>query len=123
VKKRRKTADGPDAFLPLKPAVFHILLALSERDLHGYGIMKAVEEGTDGRIRIDPSPLYRRLKRLVEQGIVKQVDERRFSDSDDERRRYYGLTELGQRVLAGEAARVVELSRSSTVRALAAKAE
>ena len=123
MKKRRKTAVGPDAFLPLKPAVFHILLALSERDLHGYGIMKAVEEGTDGRIRIDPSPLYRRLKRLVEQGIVKQVDERRSSDSDDERRRYYGLTELGQRALAAEAARVVELSRSSTVRALAAKAE
>lgn len=121
--KKRKTVEGPDAFLPLKPAMFHILLALSEGELHGYGIMKAVEERTEGRIRIDPSPLYRRLKRLLEQGIVKEADRRRDSDSHDERRRYYGLTELGRRVVAAEAARVVELSRSRTVQALAAKAE
>jgi len=120
---KRKTADDPDALLPLKPVVFHILLALSERELHGYGIMKAVGEATEGRIRIDPSPLYRRLKRLLEQGIVQEVGQRPAADSDDERRRYYGLTELGRRVLAAEAARVVELSRSRAVQALAAKAE
>jgi DNA-binding PadR family transcriptional regulator len=120
---RRKKANGPEAYLPLKPTVFHILLALSERELHGYGIMKAVEEATDGQIRVDPSPLYRRLKRLLEQGIVKEGEPRPASDSDDERRRYYGLTELGRNVLAAEAARVVALSKSRAVQALAAKAD
>ena len=114
--------SDPDSFLPLKPALFHILLALSEGDLHGYGIMKAVEEATQGRVVLEPSPLYRRLKRLLDSGIVEESGERPTPESDDRRRRYYRLTPLGRRVLSAEAARLESLFASARVRALAADA-
>lgn len=119
---RQTPNDDPQKFLPLKPDLFHILLALSEEELHGYGIMKAVEESTDKQIVLDPSPLYRRLKRLLEAGIVAESETRPAADQDDERRRYYRLTRFGRRVLSAEASRMVALSRTSAVRALAAKA-
>ena len=84
-----REARDPRAFLPLKADFFHILLALSEEDLHGYGIMKAVEQNTGGEIRLEPSPLYRRLKRLLEDGIVDESGEGPFASSGDPRRRYY----------------------------------
>lgn len=121
MKPRQKEEADPQSFLPLKPAVFHILLSLSDQELHGYGIMKAVEEATDGGVRLHPSPLYRRLKRLLEQGVVKESEGPADSELDDERRRYYGLTALGRKVLAEEAARVMALSRSDAIRALAAE--
>jgi DNA-binding PadR family transcriptional regulator len=123
MKKRRRDPDRADAFLPLKPAVFHILLALSGEDLHGYGIMKAVEDATGSRIRLDPSPLYRRLRRLLEDGIVAEGASRPASEIDDERRRYYRLTSLGRELLAAEAARIVALSNDRAVQALASEAE
>jgi len=119
---RQTPNENPQKFLPLKPDLFHILLALSEEDLHGYGIMKAVEESTDRQIVLDPSPLYRRLKRLLEAGIVAESGRRPATDLDDERRRYYRLTKFGRRVLSADAARMVALSRTSAVRALAARA-
>jgi DNA-binding PadR family transcriptional regulator len=120
-----RTAPNPEpqAFLPLKPDLFHILLALSQQELHGYGIMKAVEESTGSQIVLDPSPLYRRLKRLLELGIVAESGRRPAADLDDERRRYYRLTNLGRRVLAADAARLVALSNTSAVQTLAAKAK
>jgi DNA-binding PadR family transcriptional regulator len=113
----------PASFIPLKPDLFHILLALSEQELHGYAIMKAVEEATAGQIVLDPSPLYRRLKRLVDLGIVVESGKRPVAESDDERRRYYRLTAFGRRVLVADAARLVALSNTSSVQALAAKAK
>jgi DNA-binding PadR family transcriptional regulator len=113
----------PSSFIPLKPDLFHILLALSERELHGYAIMKAVEDATKGQIVLDPSPLYRRLKRLVDVGVVVESGKRPIAESDDERRRYYRLTPFGRRVLAADAARLVALSNTSSVQALAAKAK
>lgn len=113
----------PASFIPLKPDLFHILLALSEQELHGYAIMKAVEKATDGQIVLDPSPLYRRLKRLVDLGIVVESGKRSVTESDDERRRYYRLTPFGRRVLVADAARLVALSNTSSVQALAAKAK
>lgn len=111
--------DNVDSHLPLKPEIFQILLALSEAGaVHGYGILKAVEDNTGGRIQLAPSLLYRRLKRLLEQGIVaaaKSPD----PDTDDERRRYYALTGLGERVVAAEAERLVELAGHEGVRRLA----
>ena len=95
-------------------------MALSEEDLHGYGIMKAVERSTGGRIKLEPSPLYRRLKRLDEAAIVAEGiagdDQRRAGPH----RRYYRLTGFGRGLLAAEAARLVELAASSRVRKLAA---
>ncbi len=121
----RRNAPDPDprSFLPLKPDLFHILLALSERELHGYGIMKSVEEATEGQIVLEPSPLYRRLKRLLELGIVAESTERPATDVDDERRRYYRLTNLGRSVLAADAARMVALSNTTAVQALASRAK
>ncbi len=112
----------PRAHLPLKPDLFHILLALSEEALHGYGIMKAVEENTGGRIQLEPSPLYRRLKRLLESGIVTEGGGSPIEDTGGPRRKYYRLTPFGRDVLAAEAARVVKLADTSRVRDLAAAA-
>ena len=106
-----------DEFLPLKPELFHVLLALEERGtLHGWAIIKAVENTTDGAIVLEPSPLYRRLKRLLEHGLIEDSGER---SQEDERRIYYRLTPLGEQVLRAESARLVSLASSASVRKLA----
>ena len=110
----------PEDFLPLKPDLFQILLALEDGDRHGYGLIKQVAKQTDGLIRLEPSPLYRRLRRLLEDGIVSEVDHRPAPNADDERRRYYRLTALGKAILAAEAARLVKLASSARIRALGA---
>jgi DNA-binding PadR family transcriptional regulator len=119
---QRKQEIDPRSLLPLKPDFFHILLALSEQDLHGYGILKVVEETTGGKIVLEPSPLYRRLKKLLDSGVIVEVGKRQVSESNDERRRYYRLTSLGRKVLAAEAARLVEIAGMKHVRALATTA-
>ena len=120
---QREQQVDPKALLPLKPDFFHILLALSEQDLHGYGILKMVEERTGGAVVLEPSPLYRRLKPLLALGVVAEVGNRKVSESENERRRYYRLTRVGRRVLAEEAARLVALAEVEQVRTLAATAE
>ena len=104
---------------PLRPDLFEVLLALSQQDLHGYGIVKEVERATRGRIRLAPSPLYRRLRRLIRDGVVVEADERPAPDVDDERRRYHRLTETGRCLLADEARRLTELAADERVRRLA----
>src|ERR1700688_1051399 len=94
-------------FLPLAPAVLHILLALAGEDLHGYGIMQEVIRQSEGRYKLGPGTLYDNLQRLVKQGIVEPVGE----DADDSRRRYYRLTTLGRRVIAAEIARLETVIR------------
>ncbi len=110
---------GSESSAPLKPDLFHILLALEEEERHGYGIIKEVEQRTEGGIRLEPSPLYRRLKRLLDANIVEESDKRPAPELDDERRRYYRLTQSGRRMLAAEARRVVALAGSERVRRLA----
>lgn len=117
-----RNREDPRHFLPLKPDLFQILLALEGEDLHGYGLMKMVEKNTTGAIRLEPSPLYRRLKRLLEVGIVAEGDRKTFADSGGPQRRYYKLTPFGRSVLAAEAARVVALAENRLVRELAASA-
>lgn len=102
-----------DSFLPLKPQWFHILLALSGQDQHGYGIMQEVLERTGGKVHLWPPTLYGSLKRLVEDGLVGETDKRPAPDQDDSRRRYYRLTPLGRRVLAAETARLEDLVRAA----------
>jgi len=98
--------------LPIKPAVFLILMALAEEDRHGYAVMKSVRERSNGRVRLETGPLYRHLSRLIDDGIVAETD--RAARADDPRRRcYYRLTKLGQAVLAAEAARLAELVEDS----------
>lgn len=91
---------------PLSPAVFHILLALASGERHGYGIMREVEADTAGAMKLGPGTLYGCLKRMLESGLVEERGERPDFDLDDERRRYYRVTELGLRAVRSEAARL-----------------
>jgi DNA-binding PadR family transcriptional regulator len=99
----------PEKLLPLTSSVFHILLALSDGDLHGYGIMQEVAEHTDGQIRLGPGTLYGAIKRLLGSGLIVEADERPDPEMDDERRRYYRLTEFGKQVLKAEVQRISKL--------------
>src|SRR5215468_4783756 len=101
----------PDKFLPLTPAVFHLLLALVDGERHGYAIMQEVAESTNGRIKMGPGTLYGTVKRLLEARLIEESDRRPDPELDDERRRYYRLTGLGQRVVKAEAVRYERLAR------------
>ena len=92
-------------------APFHILVALTAGESHGYALMNDVHELSSGSVRMGPGTLYGTLKRLVEQGLVEESDRRPDPDLDDERRRYYRLTALGARVCAAEAERLASLAR------------
>ena len=102
--------------LPLKPGDLKLLLALSEEELHGYGLVQAIEAGTDGLVRLDPGNLYRVIKRLLADGLVTESDRREAADAGNERRRYYRITALGQRVLAAELRRLQAMMRSQAAR-------
>lgn len=104
---------------PLKPDEFQILLALAEDACHGYGIVKSVETTTEGLLRLSPSPLYRKLRRLMQLGVIAESEKRPAPDLDDERRRYYCLTDGGRALLAAEARRLVRLGESPRIRQLA----
>jgi DNA-binding PadR family transcriptional regulator len=99
-----------EAFLPLKPVAFHILLALADGPRHGYAIRASVEELTQGGIRLWPATLYGSVRQLSEAGLIapQEGDE---SPDDDARRRYYALTGLGRRVLVAETERLQALLR------------
>lgn len=92
--------------LPLKPIDFLIMLALVDRERHGYGILLDVEAATSGDVRLDAGNLYRTLRRLLSQRLVERGERRPAPDADDERRRYYRLSTLGRQVLAAEAKRL-----------------
>jgi DNA-binding PadR family transcriptional regulator len=96
----------PEGVLPLTPAVFNILLALADGEKHGYAIMLEVEQNTQGEVKMGPGTLYGSIKRMLAAGLIEESDERPDPNLDDERRRYYRLSGLGQRVLAAEADRL-----------------
>ena len=104
-----KFKRDPEPLLPLTPAVFHILLALADEERHGYGIMQEVARRTDGKVRMGPGTLYGTIKRMLAEGLIRESDERPDPELDDERRRYYGLTEFGKRVAVAEAERLEHL--------------
>ena len=104
-----KEKREPEALLPLTPAVFHILLALADTERHGYGIMQEIALRTDGKVRMGPGTLYGSIKRMLADGLIEGSGERPDPALDDERRRYYRLTEFGLRVAQAEARRLSEL--------------
>ncbi len=98
-----------EGLLPLTPAVFHILLALSDGERHGYGIMQEIAERSGGKFRMGPGTLYGSIKRMLGDGLIEESDERPDPALDDQRRRYYRLTPFGQRVAEAEAQRLAQL--------------
>ena len=96
---------------PLPVVAFHILLALSGEDLHGYAIMRHVEEQTGGRTRLGPGTLYGSLKTLLEAGLIEELDQRPDGGDGMERRRYYHLSSAGRKLVRSEAERLAELLR------------
>ncbi|MEW6405894.1 MAG: PadR family transcriptional regulator [Chloroflexota bacterium] len=91
-----------DNIQPLTPAVFHILLALSSGERHGYGIMKQVEADSQGKVTMGPGTLYGSLKRMLDAGLIEESDKRVDPEMDDQRRIYYQITGAGAEALAAE---------------------
>jgi DNA-binding PadR family transcriptional regulator len=102
----RSSDFDASSLLPLPTAAFHILVALADGDRHGYAIMQDVAAGTGGRLKLNPGTLYTTIRRLLDQGLVIELDERPDPEDDDERRRYYRLTDMGREVAMAEAARL-----------------
>ena len=109
---KRKSEPDPQTFLPLTPVVFDILLSLVDEERHGYAVMQEVSG------RLLPGTLYRALSRLLENGLVEASEQRPDPELDDERRRYYRLTELGRRVIEAEAQRLAEQVRAARAKKL-----
>jgi DNA-binding PadR family transcriptional regulator len=110
--------DNPEDYLPLTPAMFHILLALSDRERHGYDIMREVDERTEGKMRLGPGTLYGSIKRMLQSGLIEELDERPDPELDDERRRYYRLTDFGYRLAVAEAERLARLVKTARTKKL-----
>jgi len=105
--ERAGAAQEAQALLPLTPAALHILLALADGERHGYAIMRAVEERSGGEVRLAPGTLYGAIKRMLDQGVVEELEGHR--SEEDERRRYYRLTRYGREVVREEVARLERL--------------
>jgi DNA-binding PadR family transcriptional regulator len=96
----------PDELLPLTPPMFEVLIALADGEKHGYAILKEVARRSDGRISLSPGTLYAIVRRFVSDGVIAESDERPDPALDDERRRYYRLTDFGRDVAVAEARRM-----------------
>ena len=95
--------------VPMTPAVFHILLSLADAERHGYGIMREVHQRTDNAFRLGPGTLYRSIQRLSDAGYIEACCE----DPEDDRKRFYRITEVGRQAAAEEARRLLGLVRQS----------
>jgi DNA-binding PadR family transcriptional regulator len=107
---REELTAGAEAE-PLRPVVFAILVALNDRNQHGYGIMKRVNQQLRRRALLGPGTLYRILKELRDEGLI---DYATTPAGADARRRYYRITPQGRRVAQDEATRMaawVEVAR------------
>ncbi len=104
-------AVKPIDFLPLSTPAFHILVALSDQERHGYAIMQEVAAHSAGAVRLGPGTLYGALKRLLTAGLVAEGGERADAALGDERRRYYRLTDFGLAVARAEARRLEAMLR------------
>jgi DNA-binding PadR family transcriptional regulator len=106
----------PARFLPLTPAVYHILLALADGERHGYGIMQEVAQLTAGRVRLGPGTLYGSIKRMLADGLIQESDGP--GEAEEERRRYYRLTGLGEAVVRAESERLAALVAAARAKRL-----
>ena len=104
--------DKPASFLPLSPHQFHILLALTDAERHGYALIQDIQRRTGGDLRLGTGTLYTAIARLVELGLLADTGR------NDERRRYYRLTTMGRAVLKAETARLEALVRHAHARGI-----
>ena len=111
--RQKQALKAPEEFLPLTPAVFHILVALADGEAHGYAIMQKVSEKSMGTVRLGAGTLYGAINRLLQDNLVEESEERPDPSMDDARRRYYRLTDFGARVLAAETKRMADLVRAA----------
>ena len=101
--------------------MFHILVAVADRERHGYGIMQDVAARTGGRLRMSPGTLYGSIKRMLQDGLIEELDERPDPEQDDVRRRYYRITWFGRKVAMAESARLAEMLSHARATGLAPK--
>ena len=101
--------ESPTDLLPLQKDMFHILVALASHDRHGYSIMQDIAARTEGKLQISPSSLYSAIKRMMDSGLIEELDERPDPERDDQRRRYYRITDFGRKVAVAEAHRLERL--------------
>jgi len=101
----RKRRD-PESLLPLTPGMFQVLIALADGDKHGYAVIKEVARRTGGSIALSAGTLYTIIRRFEQEGVIAETVERPDAALDDERRRYYRLTEFGRDVAGAEARRM-----------------
>lgn len=99
-------SPDPNSFLPLQAGTFHILVALADRDRHGYSIMQDVAARTGGQVRLSAATLYSSIRRMLEQGLIAELRDSPDPANQDERRRYYTLTDFGRRTARAEAQRL-----------------
>ena len=107
--KAEKTSA--QSLLPLPLPVFHMLLALSEGERHGYALKREILRRTNGKLNLGSGALYGSIGRMLDQGLIEESDERPDLHLDDERRRYYRITTLGRRAAQAEAVRLQQLVR------------
>ena len=113
-------AADPQRHLPLHPEAFRILLVLMDGEAHGYAIVKELERDPGRPGRVLPANLYRRIRRLLEHGLIEEAGTRPDPDVDDERRRYFAVTTLGHEVARAEAHRLETLVSGARARDLLA---
>ena len=101
---------------PLPSAAFQIMLALADGDLHGYAIMRQVEEQTGGRLRLGPGTLYGSIQALLEGKLIEEVDRPEDTEARQERRRYYRLTAAGRKLARSEAEKMADVLRVARAR-------
>lgn len=112
-----RTKRNPvEALLPLSLPVFHMLLALSEGDRHGYALKREILRRTGGKLNLGSGALYGSISKMLEQGLIEESDERPDLHLDDERRRYYRITPFGRQVAQAEAIRLRDLVRLAETR-------
>lgn len=112
----RDLPENLRSILPLTPAVFYVLFSLADGEKHGYAIMQETSVLSDGKFRMGPGTLYTTLQRLLDLGLIEEVEKKH--SSEDSRRRYYRLAGRAKSLLQDELARIDSVVRLARRRKL-----